>query len=257
MKKIFFIITLLAISCVMGFFSYVVMKRFYIKEQSRKLNLIIISVDALRTYHMCVYGYGKNTTPNIDSWAKQAFVFNSAQTVVPTTYPSFVALMTGQHPFTTRITANKYGEGQYIGNKTVTLAKVLNKYGFSTAAFFGNDALTQELTNLGQGFDIYKHVPAWNSRDYAYSDFGELPIDWLSVNKDKRFFLWVHLVDPHSPYEPPDDLACNFGEQFCDEIRKNGWGKIEELRKRYGKCPDVGQEPSDKTIEIMKSLYDS
>src|SRR3989338_7845756 len=85
-------------------------------------NLILISIDTLRPDHMGVYGYSKNTTPNIDKWAKEATVFTNAYTIIPFTYPSFAALMTGQHGFKTRIVTN--GLGPRISSNTETLAKI-------------------------------------------------------------------------------------------------------------------------------------
>lgn len=58
--------------------------------------MILISVDTLRPDHMGVYGYNKNTTPNIDKWAEGANIFTNAYTAIPLTYPSFALLMTGK-----------------------------------------------------------------------------------------------------------------------------------------------------------------
>ena len=73
-------------------FSSAVIRYMYIKELTKKLNLILISVDTLRSDHMGVYGYPKNTTPNINKWAKDALVFTNATTHVPSTFPSLVSL---------------------------------------------------------------------------------------------------------------------------------------------------------------------
>src|SRR3972149_3228251 len=95
-----------------------------------KYNLILISVDTLRADHMGVYGYPKNTTPNIDAWAKTALVFTNMRTQVPSTYPSFSILMTGKSAFETKIFNNSTGydglvEGLVqISEETETLAQI-------------------------------------------------------------------------------------------------------------------------------------
>jgi len=68
------------------------------RKESQNLNLVIISVDTLRADHMGIYGYVKNTTPNIDKWAKEAFVFTNAITTIPQTYPSFMELNRSGNP---------------------------------------------------------------------------------------------------------------------------------------------------------------
>ena len=73
------------------------------KRTSQQLNLILISIDSLRADHLGVYCYSKKTTPNIDQWADDATVFTNAYTVVPETYPSFLSLMTGKYPLSSRV----------------------------------------------------------------------------------------------------------------------------------------------------------
>ena len=80
-------------------------------NNSKQLNVIIISVDTLRPDHMGTYGYSKNTTPNIDAWAKNAKIFTNAYTIVPETEQSFYTLFTGT--------------GYFLDNRLGTLTAVL------------------------------------------------------------------------------------------------------------------------------------
>src|SRR5690606_38193005 len=103
---------------------------------------------------MGVYGYEKNTTPNIDEWAKDATVFTNARTVIPMTYPSFAALMTGKDPFITKINRNF---GDLISDNNITLASIFKKNVFKTAAFT-TGAVSESLTNLNQGVDDFNYL---------------------------------------------------------------------------------------------------
>lgn len=218
-------------------------------------NLVILSIDTLGADHMGLYGYKKNTTPNIDMWARNATVFTNAHTVIPVTYPSFVALMTGRHPFSTKIYLNTYGEGQYISENTNTLARLLKEKGYKTAAFFGNGALESELTNLDIGFDVYEHIDAWSYKDWTYSNFVDDPLKWLEKNKNNKFFLWVNLIDPHTPYEPASELSCKHNVQYCDAFNTGSLVEVEELRKAKSGCR-MEEEVNQDTVEMLKTLYD-
>src|SRR5579859_478507 len=160
-------------------------------------NLIIISIDTLRSDHMGIYGYSKKTTPMIDEWAKSATVFTNMHTVIPTTFPSFAILMTGKNPFETKIynnfgvvfEGNLVAGGHPIDRNTQTLAEILKKNGYSTAAFATNDALDSDFTNLNRGFDEYNYFskdPYADSDKVGYSKFIESSLSWIDKNSDKK-----------------------------------------------------------------------
>ena len=206
-------------------------------------NVILISVDTLRPDHMGIYGYKNNTTPNIDKWAKNATVFTNMRTVVPATLPSFVALMTGKNSFETKI-YNNYGiifngklinGGKPINANTQTLSEILKKDGYTTAAFLTNSALNPKLTNIGKGFDHFEFLeedPYAEKLDKnLYAKFIRRSIPWLEQNKNKKFFLWIHLIGAHAPYSPQIDITCKFDPSSCSEISHRGMKDIEMERK--------------------------
>lgn len=223
-------------------------------------NLILISVDTLRADHMGVYGYEKNTTPNIDKWAKSATVFTNMHTVVPATFPSFTTLMTGKHVFDTQI-YNNFGVsfegkllngGQPINSSTQTLADTLSKNGYITTAFVTNQSLNTKLTNIGKGFKQFHHfVGDWNKEKYL--EFFNNSLVWIQQNKNKKLFLWLHLMSPHSPYTPTDNFQCKFNGKFCNEISSKGLTNLENERKKYQGC--FGKINKN-TLETYKTLYD-
>lgn len=252
---------LILIVLVLIFASLILFKNILTKIKSQQLNLLIVSIDTLRPDHMGVYGYQKNTTPNIDAWAKGASVFTNVRTVVPMTHPSFVALMTGKSPFQTRITANR---GSPLSNNSQTLASILKASGFKTAAFT-TGALNPKITNLNQGIDdvdylffkAYYYLDNqeiyYQSEREAYEEFLDKALSWMDKSKGQRFSLWVHLMDPHRPYAPPDDLKCKFNQKYCGYILGKSDKELEAEIAQHQFCQD--QIPKQK-LELAQTLYD-
>ena len=226
------------------------------KARSKDLNLIIISIDTLRPDHMGVYGYDKNTTPNIDNFSKKSTVFTNVTTVVPMTHPSFFALMTGQDIFKTRITSNQNLD---ISDNIKTLATRLKEEGYKTSAFVSAES------SLKQGFDRFK---TYNFKYYfnqdgsdrfgqgsreGYEEFVNKAAESLS-GKNGKFFTWIHLVDPHAPYFPPDDLKCKFNTSYCTQVYGKSLEEIDSLRAQYQQCQN--KTVPKENIGLMQTLYD-
>lgn len=203
---------------------------------------------------MGVYGYEKNTTPNIDKWAKDAYVFTNAFTNVPHTYPSFAELMTGKHALNSRIYISIKDQTP-ISDNVDTMASILKKNNYSTAAFVSNSFLQAKMSNMNKGFDSYQYIPYWTSSDSNYEKIISNARNWIKNNKGNPFFLWVHLMDPHAPYEPPKDLRCKFNNILCNQLQNDDQvKKIEEMRHKYEFCRS--ETPPKDTIELIKTLYD-
>lgn len=235
-------------------------------KKSENLNLVLISIDTLRPDHMGVYGYPKNTTPNIDKLSRNAFVFNNALTLTPQTLPSFVTLMTGKNPFLTNIFSNNSNDitsGRKISPYQKTLAQYLKHYNYKTASFITSGILSQSLTNINNGIDDYHYINYYykevNGKKYyetdrnEYEKFLNQTDEWIEKNKHSKFFLWVHLIDPHSPYDPPEDLKCKFNNNLCQEINSKTMVELEDKRNSLSGCGNV-INPHD--IELYESLYD-
>ncbi len=186
-------------------------------------NVVVITIDTLRADHLGCYGYDRIKTPNIDQLAKSGVRFANAFTVVPITLPSHTVLMTGEYPMAT-------GVHDFSGNKlaagTMTLARVLQGHGYSTAAFIGSAALDSRF-GLNQGFDTYyDHFNLGHMREIHLDQIErrgdkvvDLALKWLESHQRKPFFLWVHLYDPHAPYDPPQPYARLYrGHPYDGEI---------------------------------------
>ena len=186
-------------------------------------NVVVITIDTLRADHLGCYGYKQIRTPNIDALAADGARFERAYTSVPVTLPSHSVIFTGTYPMFSGMhdfAANKLSPTQ------PTLASVLKEQGYTTGAVIASAVLDSRF-GLNHGFDFY----------YDHFDFSRLletnleqmerpgnvvadvALDWLAKNYQKKFFLWMHLYDPHSPYHPPAPYSEEYkGRPYDGEI---------------------------------------
>ena len=192
--------------------------------------MVLITIDTLRADHVGCYGYKQIKTPNIDGLAADGVRFERAFAVVPVTLPSHTSMLTGTYPMFS-------GMHDFSGNKLSplqpTLASVLKQAGYQTGAVIASAVLDSRF-GLNQGFDFYYDHFDFNRLDEANLDEMERPgnvvadvaLNWLERNwleKDgppknlqKKFFLWMHLYDPHFPYHPPEPYSREYAAQPYD-----------------------------------------
>lgn len=169
-------------------------------------NVLLVVVDTLRADALGVYGAGPEASPEIDALARGGVVFERAIAAAPWTAPSHAALFT-----------SRYSREHSIGFETgttrltglTTLAQVFRAAGYSTAAFVSNIVLLRRY-GWDLGFDRYDDeltAPEPNRPEIVErvaEDTARSALDWLARQGDEPFFLWVHLQDPHGPYDPPE-----------------------------------------------------
>ena len=184
------------------------------------LNVVLITIDTLRADHVGCYGYKQIKTPNIDGLAADGTRFDRAFAVVPVTLPSHTSMLTGTYPMLS-------GMHDFSGNKLSplqpTLASVLKQAGYQTGAVIASAVLDSRF-GLNQGFDFYYDHFDFSRLDEANLDEMERPgnvvadvaLGWLAKNSQKKFFLWMHLYDPHFPYRPPEPYSREYAAQPYD-----------------------------------------
>ena len=171
-------------------------------ESSLPTHVVIITVDTLRADHLSCYGYDRNTSPNIDKLASEGVRFDRAYTTIPLTGPSHLSLFTSQFPQAHG--AKNNGVAPSAKAHAVSFTQILRKHGYRAGAFISAWPLTSRLTHLNRWFDDYdedltRTYKLFNSSRYS-EDVMPRAVRWLESNAGKRFFLWVHLFDPHEPY---------------------------------------------------------
>ncbi len=174
-------------------------KLFLKKEE--KPNTILITIDSLRPDHLGCYGYGRNTSPNIDRLAKEGVRFNQAISQVPMTPPSVLSFFTSTYPCLAR--------GKYYLDPTIySPRKILKDNGYTTGLFSNYFyPFNIRIEGIKDNFDTClitgdAHKPLEITRS---------AIQWLKKNKNKKFFLWLYYFGPHAssgygPRSPYGDI---------------------------------------------------
>ena len=179
-----------------------------------ELNLLFFTLDTTRADHIGCYGYSLVETPVIDNLARNGILFKNAISQAPLTLPSHSSIFTGTYPFYHGVRDNG---GFYLEPEHETLAELLNKSGWATSAFIGAFVLDSRW-GLDQGFDYYYDNFDFTKYkkiglDTVQREGGEVInafFDWLEKNDQQRFFSWIHLYDPHTPYEPPEPYKTKY-----------------------------------------------
>src|SRR4051794_40759349 len=183
-------------------------------------NVVVITIDTLRADHLGCYGYKQIHTAAIDGLAGDSLRFERAYTSVPVTLPSHSALFTGTYPTFS-------GMHDFAANKLSltqpTLALVLKEHGYTTGAVVASAVLDSRF-GLNHGFVFYYDHFDFSRLQESNLDEMERPgnivadvtLDWLARNYQKKFFLWMHLYDPHYPYRPPEPFATQYKDRPYD-----------------------------------------
>ena len=178
-------------------------------------NLLVVTLDTLRADRVGSYGHAGARTPRLDGLAARGLRFARAATVVPLTLPAHSSLFTGTFPGRHQVRDNG---GYYLGEEHTTLAEVLEQRGFRTGGFVSAFVLDSRW-GIGQGFGRYfddfdlRRFDKQAGMD-AIQRRGDETVDqavgWLAADRERPFFLWVHLYDPHTPYAAPREFAARF-----------------------------------------------
>ncbi|MGD8330448.1 MAG: sulfatase-like hydrolase/transferase [Acidobacteriota bacterium] len=180
-------------------------------------NLLLITLDTTRADHLPAYGYGAVDTPAIDRLAAEGARFEHVTSTVPATLPAHASIMTGLLPFQSGVRNN----GTFVlGADAVTLAEVLHGAGYSTGGFIAAVVLASQF-GMAQGFDHFDGLDRYQAE--TGDESGQRPGDavlepaeaWIR-QQSGRWFAWVHLYDPHSPYEPPEPYASRYADAPYD-----------------------------------------
>jgi arylsulfatase A-like enzyme/cytochrome c-type biogenesis protein CcmH/NrfG len=215
-----------------------------LSEQSiPRPNVFLITIDTLRADHVHCYGYDRIQTPALDLLAKQGIRFAQAFTPSPITNSSHTSILTGLLP-------SSHGVSDFgvpLAPTHPTIAELLAKRGYHTAAFIGAVILDSKrlAPGLDRGFEFYDNFPEqtatksrWGRLERRGMQVEQHAESWLDAHPTGSHFAWVHLYDPHDPYEPPPPYADIYKDRlydgeiayadsalghFLDYLKKRGW----------------------------------
>jgi choline-sulfatase len=184
-------------------------------------DVFLITIDTLRSDHVHCYGYQQIRTPAIDALAKQGTRFTQAFTPSPITNSSHTSILTGLLP-------SSHGVSDFgvpLSAQHPTLAELLEKQGYRTAAFIGSAILDSNTLapGLDRGFEFYDNFSEktetksrWGRLERRGMDVAQRAEKWLSAHPEAPRFVWVHLYDPHDPYEPPAPYSEIYKDRLYD-----------------------------------------
>ncbi len=183
--------------------------------------IFLITIDTLRADHVHCYGYDKIQTPALDALAADGIRFANAFTPSPITNTSHASILTGLLPGSHGVTDFAVP----LSAAHPTIAELLKKQSYRTAAFIGAVILDSKTLapGFGRGFDYYDNFPEHAQTKSRFGRVERRGMDvvqhaeaWLTKNTTGAHFLWVHLYDPHDPYEPPAPYSQLYKDRLYD-----------------------------------------
>jgi arylsulfatase A-like enzyme len=193
------------------------------KAEQTRTSLLLITVDTLRADHLGCYGYFLNTSPGIDNLASRGVRFADCTPQWPKTWPSIASLLTGSYPKS----ISRRHRFEVLNPELDMMSKSFKAAGYETAAVVANFNVGKSF-GFDKGFDRF--IESWEEKwreETGDTPFKNAPgrvkaytnativtdqaIKWMaSRKKDRPFFLWLHYMDPHGPYVPPDEYKKFF-----------------------------------------------
>jgi choline-sulfatase len=188
-----------------------------------QLNLVVITLDTLRADHLGAYGSTDVETPVLDRLAAEGVLFAQAMTTAPLTLPAHASIFTGKFPPEHGVRDNG---GFFLGDDQDTLAELLHARRFRTGGFVAAYVLDGKW-GIGQGFE--KYVDDFDLTKTRGRSLGNIQrpgnevvdaaLPWLADVAGDRFFAWIHLYDPHTPYAPPEPFRSRYaGHPYRGEV---------------------------------------
>jgi arylsulfatase A-like enzyme/Flp pilus assembly protein TadD len=182
-------------------------------------SVILITIDTLRADALGFTGNEDVETPALDRLASGGRVFTHAHAHNVVTLPSHANILTGLHPYEHGVRNNG---GFVLGDDVPTLATALAAEGFATGAVVGAFPVDSRF-GLDSGFDLYDDDFGEGGGLFSYSErpgteVVERGLRWWSEHAGERRFLWLHLFDPHAPYEPPSPYDERGATPYLGEV---------------------------------------
>jgi choline-sulfatase len=227
----------------------IVLPKVEVKTAAPAKSAIVLLIDTLRADALRAYDKRSRVeTPALDAIAKEGVVFTSSQSPENWTKPSVASVLTGLFPATHR---TKQSESR-LPDGVLTIGEVLKQHGVATGSFIANGYVSDKF-GFKQGWDHYTNYIRENKTTTAANVFKEAG-DWIEKNKDARFFAYVHTIDPHVPYDPPQKWLEKYDAvPYTGQVspRKTP----DQLEKAKRNPPAVTFNERDK--ERLRALYDA
>jgi arylsulfatase A-like enzyme/cytochrome c-type biogenesis protein CcmH/NrfG len=192
-----------------------------VPDKPPRPGVFLITIDTLRADHVHCYGYDRIRTPALDQLANEGVRFAQAFTPSPITISSHASILTGLLP-------SSHGVSDFgvpLAATHPTLAELLMKWGYRTAAFIGAVILDSKslAPGLDRGFEFYDNFPThsttksrWGRLERRGMEVEQHAESWLNAHPNGSHFVWIHFYDPHDPYEPLPPYSAIYKDRLYD-----------------------------------------
>ncbi len=223
------------------------------EEAARPPNVVIVLVDALRADHLSLYGYSRPTSPHLDRLAGESVVFEQARAQASCTVPSANSILTGRAP------ARFLGQGggaMGIPPAVTSLAERFDRAGWATVAVSASPIVRASPTRFNPGggfqagFDVFDEACLWSSAACV----NRQALTHLAA-AEEPFFLYLHYMEPHGPYSPPDGWERRFaaaGDTLPEWVLRGDPNPLAAIARGGG---GVSALPAG-ALEHLVALYD-
>jgi arylsulfatase A-like enzyme/Flp pilus assembly protein TadD len=209
------------------------------RAQHANPSIVLVTLDTVRADRMGFLGSTRGLTPSMDRLARESIVFTRAYAQAPVTTVSHATLLSGTYPPFHGV----IDFGVPLPPAVPYLPDLLKQRGYRTAAFVGSlilDPRAGTAPGFERGFETYDAgfrirrpgEDRYQTLERRGEEVVTRAIRWLDGAKAAPFFLWVHLYDPHDPYDPPADLKAKYGAAPYD-------GEIAGVDRQVGRLLEV------------------
>ena len=246
-KIIRFSLFLLSIPVILGVLVYLIRLTPGKHPDSRFPNVILILCDTLRADHLSCYGYHRTTSPFIDSLKTRGLFFKKCYSNASRTGPSISSLFTSLYPISHGAvnSLESWDLKAVLDEKNVTMAEILRKNGFYTHAVFSNVNASPEF-GYAQGFKSHSFDNYQSAQKVRLSVIKILK----KLKRKKPFFLYLHFMDPHNPYKPPEPFDNYFDPDYQGMIEDDKPGLFDDIMSE-------NQKLSPRDLSHISAQYDA
>ncbi|MCD6415717.1 MAG: sulfatase-like hydrolase/transferase [Planctomycetes bacterium] len=211
-------------------------------QNDPRTNVILCTIETTRRDHMSLYGYKRKTTPFFEELAKEAMVFDDAYSQSSWTRPSMASVLSGLYP-------SQHGAHimfDRLNDSAVLISEMLRARGYATGAFCAARAISDPIFNYDQGFDRFS-----DQHPVCFDDMRKDVLQWLDDESPDPFFLFMHVLEPHSPYCAPPGYREKFSGAYRGQLKNKRMLKRKTLKDMALSKADVAYVADRYDAEIF------
>ncbi len=217
-------------------------------------DIFVVVLDTLRADHLGTLGYERETSPNLDAFAQESIIFTQNRSQASCTFPSIASLLTSRSP---QHFLGQADQAMGIPQENPSLPTLLQNQGYWTLAVSASPIIRDQPSRFNphggysRGFDVFDEACIWQSAECLLN---RLTITTRDKPRLRPLFSYLHFMDPHGPYDPPEDFPRIYGQNWTgnpDVAQGDPNPIFQEVR-------DPLQPPtySWEDIQHLKDLYD-